>query len=154
MNTTAKLKQLIRKHGAACYYCGEPIVQVAILREQQIIRLTCYTVSYRAFGKIVHKARIATIEHLKPRAEGGTNHDDNLRPACAECNSEKQREQMVRRSPGQRRGCRRCGAKMTGKDRRRRSCRVCREFYASLRDTGPLHYSMEKELRKAGWKLD
>ncbi|MFG6080439.1 HNH endonuclease [Paracoccus litorisediminis] len=35
--------------------------------------------------------RRATIEHLLPRSQGGSNRDENLRLACAECNSSRGR---------------------------------------------------------------
>ena len=36
------------------------------------------------------KLRVATLEHLKRRADGGTNQRDNLALACQACNSRRQ----------------------------------------------------------------
>lgn len=42
----------------------------------------------------MHKDLVAgdvlmTVDHIRPKSKGGTNHPDNLQPMCAPCNTEK-----------------------------------------------------------------
>lgn len=62
-----------------CCYCGEQMY-----RTRSNKRKTCRKrgISLKAFDR-----RLATLEHLQRRAEGGTNHPDNLAVACQECNT-------------------------------------------------------------------
>lgn len=52
------IHRLLRKYGPACVYCLEPLSEAN-----------------------------ATVDHYVPRAAGGSNHIDNLRPACFPCNN-------------------------------------------------------------------
>ena len=52
------LEAIVARDGAACWICDEPIA-----------------------------ADAATLDHVKPRCRGGTSTLDNLRIACAPCNS-------------------------------------------------------------------
>lgn len=63
------LKLFDRQNGRCCY-CGAFVV-ISADREMQ----RCLDA--------------ATIEHLRRRAEGGTNHIDNLAMACRRCNHER-----------------------------------------------------------------
>ena len=53
---------VMQRDGTSCYYCGKP-------------NLT---------------GRGATLDHLVPLCDGGTNDAENLVLACARCNSQKQ----------------------------------------------------------------
>ena len=59
--TKEKLAKIMEKTNEKCYYCPNP------LNENNI-----------------------TIDHLKPVSKGGTNHLNNLVPACRSCNFSKQ----------------------------------------------------------------
>lgn len=52
--------RLLRKYDAACFYCSIPL-----------------------------NIDTCTVDHYIPRAAGGSNHIDNLRPACFPCNNDK-----------------------------------------------------------------
>ena len=42
-----------------------------------------------------------TVEHLRPRALGGTNHLSNLMPSCAPCNNQRPCEDVTQKFVGQ-----------------------------------------------------
>jgi 5-methylcytosine-specific restriction endonuclease McrA len=44
-----------------------------------------------------HTPRMATIEHVKPRADGGTNRRENLKAACRLCNQHRGRQMNTAR---------------------------------------------------------
>ena len=50
--------RLFRKYGAVCFYCPQPL-----------------------------DVESCTVDHYIPRAAGGSNHIDNLRPSCFPCNN-------------------------------------------------------------------
>lgn len=67
MANKKKLKLLVLKvYGSKCWYCYTP--------------LTIKTV---------------TIDHYEPRALGGSDHIDNLRPACNRCNQTKGKQRWL-----------------------------------------------------------
>lgn len=57
----------------------------------------------------------ATIDHVKPLSQGGTNDKGNLKAACYRCNLKKDRQRSVTKCP-------RCGQ---AKHRRHRLCWDC-----------------------------
>lgn len=70
----AKLKAFLhqRQHGACCY-CG------------------CLTFLHPKPWRLGDSppADFATLEHLRRKADGGTNHPDNVAIACWQCNNER-----------------------------------------------------------------
>ncbi|AWM25001.1 HNH endonuclease [Sinorhizobium fredii] len=70
MKTSLRRKyilQLFGKQGGKCCYCGVHV-----------------TLSYRWSDQ--QRPDAATLEHLQRRADGGSNHPDNLAMACKKCN--------------------------------------------------------------------
>lgn len=63
-----------RHQGGKCCYCGVKL----IMPPKKAMRFT----NGMQFNK-----RAATLEHLRRKADGGTNHPDNLALACRLCNS-------------------------------------------------------------------
>jgi 5-methylcytosine-specific restriction endonuclease McrA len=68
LKTNGLRGNLLKKQKGLCCYCEEPVV--ACLPE---------------IGKPVNP-RMATIEHLKRRVDGGKSEPDNLAIACHSCN--------------------------------------------------------------------
>ena len=70
-----KLRQALRKRdGDNCHYCGEPMI----------------------FPETAWRgSSLATIEHLTPRAKGGTDDMDNLVLAHLRCNQDRNAELML-----------------------------------------------------------
>lgn len=67
MNAKPKRDLLRRKQGNICCYCGVRLVPA---------------------GQSGHMSppNSETLEHLRRKADGGTNHPDNLALSCRECN--------------------------------------------------------------------
>ena len=76
VNIRVKLYDL---QAGKCCYC-----EAQMYRSRSNKRKTArkHGLSLKGFDR-----RLATLEHLKRRCEGGSNHPDNLALACQECNS-------------------------------------------------------------------
>lgn len=76
MNTRTRnrrrLALLVLAQKGLCHICGQ--------------RMTLRT--YRKHGNHP-RGRDATVDHVVPRAKGGSNHWHNLRAACNDCNQRK-----------------------------------------------------------------
>lgn len=71
MKTQTKQKHRLRKwteQGGKCVFCNRPM----------------WILGVHPIGK---KQRQATIEHIIPKAFGGTNHPSNLACSCSQCNN-------------------------------------------------------------------
>jgi hypothetical protein len=74
-----RLLRLFRRDGAKCFWCGHPILthrQLRIRAER---------------GASTRGIRMATVDHVLPRSQGGSSHLYNLVASCAECNVERSR---------------------------------------------------------------
>ena len=123
---TSLLKHLIYRRGSRCEFCGEVVVCVALVRRRNRIKLTASHLTYRnGLGQRVTE-RIATVEHIQRRADGGGNRLDNVAVACVFCNQERNRRHHPKRKT-----CKQCGrpfAEGGGRHHPRgRSCRECHE---------------------------
>jgi 5-methylcytosine-specific restriction endonuclease McrA len=63
----AKIRKIIEHDGPGCFYCG--------------CRLTVRAKQ--------HSGRNRTLDHRLPKSKGGTNHTENLRVVCYNCNKRK-----------------------------------------------------------------
>ncbi|KXB05573.1 hypothetical protein AKJ50_00570 [candidate division MSBL1 archaeon SCGC-AAA382A13] len=66
-----KLPKIFNKTNGRCRYCGKPLV-------------------FRNYGQ--KRSLIGgrwEVDHSKPKAKGGTDHLNNLYPACISCNRSK-----------------------------------------------------------------
>lgn len=71
------------KYDAKCTHCKCDVVDIKGLN------ILWKSHSYACYIDEKHSVRfeaIASIEHIKPRSVGGTNHKDNLTLHCMECN--------------------------------------------------------------------
>lgn len=115
-----KLPWLLAKTAGRCFWCKRPVVYApAFSIGRDVLEITLAAVRYYEDGVIRHILR-ATVDHVVPRSKGGTNHDDNLVPACLECNGKRN----VAEFPGKRL-CRQCGSRTELKGARR--CSACRD---------------------------
>lgn len=76
-----------------CHWCKHPIVWVRLLNPEDLITKEALTQSppphqirFRYDGK-VYCLYPATVDHVVPRALGGSNDLSNLVPACRNCNT-------------------------------------------------------------------
>lgn len=75
---TAIKSVLWRAQNGQCCYCEKPM---AVAGRPYAAEATRLGIVRDAVGR-----RIATLEHLQRRADGGTDDPDNLALACANCN--------------------------------------------------------------------
>lgn len=57
----------------------------------------CRLVQYRPVKGVIPPPNGATVDHRKPKAEGGTNDWDNLRAMCYACNTGRGHEWLTKR---------------------------------------------------------
>jgi hypothetical protein len=74
---------LRQKH--KCFFCRVPLVHIRSIHPDRIVRRTNYMLVFRDAGEIF-AVPFATVEHLVPLANGGTNDWNNLVAACSTCN--------------------------------------------------------------------
>ncbi|MBS7544329.1 HNH endonuclease [Ancylobacter oerskovii] len=65
----AKIREIMRERGNACVYCGIGM--------------------WIAYDGCKRNDRMATLDHVIPKAIGGSNHNSNLVLACYRCNYER-----------------------------------------------------------------
>lgn len=77
------LPRLVELHGPTCVWCRRRVVVRRLLPDDLVIYESSDYVNWYGNATQVLKA---TVEHLNPLSEGGTNAMENLRPACGPCN--------------------------------------------------------------------
>ena len=77
------IARLYNKQGGFCYYCHRPAWLFGV--EKKIDARRRLGIGLYAPSRVLNDRR-ATREHLRRRADGGTNLQDNLVMACAGCN--------------------------------------------------------------------
>ncbi len=95
-----------------CEYCGALLVWMELFNRDEVT--VCFEnareLHYLAAGSAVELKK-ATIDHIKPLRDGGTNQLINLAGACFDCNLEKDRILKTL--------CKICGKNLTGSDNKR-----------------------------------
>lgn len=142
---------VLKKHGTQCWWCKAPLISIQSLRPEQIVRITGRHVWWRKNGT-VRVDLFATLDHVVPLSEGGTNRFANLVPACSKCNNSRNKEQLCNTpiEADQKRICPKCGRP---KPASRRHCKICRYGQPWLHDRhartrlGPL---LNEALRNSG----
>jgi 5-methylcytosine-specific restriction endonuclease McrA len=86
----ANLRRRLRRAGdtsPVCHWCAQEIVWIGEIRRYNRRTIRAFDVDFIDLrtGELENK-RIATADHIVPLGEGGTNEDENIVPACAECN--------------------------------------------------------------------
>lgn len=83
-----KLPVLVRQFDNRCHWCGEPIVVRRELTPDMIIeeRHGIVTISD---GLNVKEIKLASVDHIKTLASGGSNDKKNCVPACWFCNNQR-----------------------------------------------------------------
>lgn len=77
-------KKLIERDGkAVCHYCGAELMDPAMITE--IYETMPPPLSQQAIGG----RQWGTVDHVVPRAKGGSDELDNLVLACHDCNCRK-----------------------------------------------------------------
>ena len=84
------LDRLYAEQNSLCYWCKAACALVRFVPVDTIVTINNGHIYWRD-GDIQFKARIATTDHVKRIADGGTNDVDNLVMACQDCNHNRDR---------------------------------------------------------------
>lgn len=78
-------KNILGSKGYICHWCGRKIVNTSDISKNKRIKITKHVIVWRGDNKI-KTGWLATIDHIKPKCEGGSDSYSNLVPSCHECN--------------------------------------------------------------------
>ena len=93
------LTKLLVESRHCCHWCGEPLIEVETIPPSQIVRETDDWVEWQKRPTArINRRRKATIDHIKPISEGGTNYYYNLAASCGTCNRRRNKIAQVARS--------------------------------------------------------
>ena len=91
---TKMLRHLIQARGPCCELCGRDVVCVSLIAPKDRLRETAAMLLYRTInGEYIESAK-ATVEHVRPRAAGGTSNANNVLLSCWFCNQARNRQQQ------------------------------------------------------------
>jgi hypothetical protein len=114
------LEHLYARQNSMCYWCRSQTVLLRYISEEQELSCKNGFVTWRD-GENVFAARIASVDHIRPVSDGGTNDPANLVMACVDCNQNRTR--TLSPIPDEiRRLCPICAGP---KDARRSMCLTC-----------------------------
>lgn len=83
-----KLKAICNKLGYRCWWCKRPVVLLRDIPQESFPFKTAHRVYWQT-AEGIKGALFATVDHVEQLAHGGSNHPDNLVPACGPCNSDR-----------------------------------------------------------------
>ena len=75
----------------------KPSKKRAIFQRDRYICQYCGVACYDPLDRDKHDSvlKMATVDHIKSRGNGGDNHPNNLKTACWKCNNEKGKKEYV-----------------------------------------------------------
>lgn len=117
-----KLKKILDEHGYYCHWCHDPLVLLREIPEDAIIKKLAFNVTWKSI-KGTQCQKFATVDHVIPLCESGTNQPQNLVPACGRCNI-KRTNMKSPKSNKEHRTCPKCGGQ---KPKGRSKCAECRK---------------------------
>lgn len=88
MNKPSLRTQLYIAQAGVCCYCDKPMLMLGDLSQKRFGAL--YGLTARQV-----RQRIASLEHLHRKADGGSNHRSNVALACVGCNTKRQAKSWV-----------------------------------------------------------
>jgi len=90
--SSSKKKEIYARDSYVCCYCQRQTIDLDVLRKLSSIMpdVLPYHPSWKVgFCHPIYWVFSASLEHVKPVADGGTNDDSNLKTACYLCNDKK-----------------------------------------------------------------
>lgn len=109
------LDRLYAEQNSLCHWCKSQTVLLKYIDEDKIIEARSEFIIWRE-GEYVLRARYATIDHVTPISEGGTNDPDNLVMSCSGCNRDRTTQEKIESL---------CDNCLGPKGKRRRLCVTC-----------------------------
>lgn len=119
-----KLRRLMGGMFGRCAWCGDDIAIRQLVEERfEVVTVSARHIAFLRDGEPV-SMKLATVDHVVAKRDGGNNHIENLLPACADCNGNRTAEGKTRLT------CRHCGGPK--KNGRRRSCEECHRRHVEI----------------------
>lgn len=88
-NQTRILSRLVRERGCRCEFCGDVVQRVSAIPASRRVSVNNKWVCFVGSAGVPVTRKVATVEHIRRLADGGSYHRSNLRVACGECNGKR-----------------------------------------------------------------
>ena len=85
------LAKMVDEQDGKCFYCGQFIICRSQVDWEKVSGSTYAAVTMQVVGEEV-KIRWASVEHVRPLKDGGSNKKANLVAACVLCNLRRNRQ--------------------------------------------------------------
>lgn len=94
------LARLMAESGSVCHWCRRPIVRVKDLKrwKLEVVLDSHFDVTWRN-SEGTSTCSKATLDHVVPLARGGARTRENLVPACARCNHNRNAKENPPKTP-------------------------------------------------------
>ncbi len=105
-----KLKRILFNQKYRCINCDTKMLTVKCVREnRECVGPIGDTIKWRTnLGEII-TSPVATVDHIIPRWNNGTNSTDNLQGMCSRCNNLKHQEETKHFIKHKKGRCKKCG---------------------------------------------
>lgn len=113
-----KFPCLMMKTKGKCYWCSKDIVVSQAIIRAYPYRIKKEYIFWTDYQGEEHVALFATVDHIVPIRDGGTNDPENLVASCGPCNRDRTATQQ------QNLNCKRCNKPRRGG---KRHCPACRK---------------------------
>jgi len=122
---TEHLKRLVKARGLTCELCGKPVVCISLIPICNRIKQSPKWLTYRTEEGTIETALIASVEHVKRRADGGGNKLKNMKVSCISCNLQANRKYHPKKK-----GCKYCNRPFKeGGGRHKKHKKYCNECW-------------------------
>lgn len=82
----ANLDFILERDGGQCVWCKQDVIRMKAIPKSRRLSCTSGLLRYIAEDGGIRTARIATVDHLQRRADGGNSTPGNLVLSCLPCN--------------------------------------------------------------------
>ena len=86
---------LYAKQNSLCWWCKSACVIVSYIQEENRIGESQGFLTWRD-GEFTFIAKVATVDHIQPIRDDGTNLEENLVMACGNCNKDRTKQTQIR----------------------------------------------------------
>ena len=147
-----KLKRILFNQKYRCINCDTKMLTVKCVREnRECVGPIGDTIKWRTnLGEII-TSPVATVDHIIPRWNNGTNSTDNLQGMCSRCNNLKHQEETKHFIKHKKGRCRKCGEYC---DHNAAICNTCKRgnmFLLKVKNTYQREYLHKIELNGEIW---
>lgn len=125
----------LTSHLSKCYWCGAKLVWMRMIPLGYRVHFNApkFRLTFQERDGGILTLRIASLDHVTPLSEGGSERLSNIVPACVPCNKDRAARKIVFYV------CQRCGRPRRG---RKPHCRSCRKQHAQEALVESMRYSV------------